>query len=124
ADWIGETSRAANERAGARAIAAAPMLRENKVLGVIAVTPHKAGPFSDKELALLTTFADQAVIAIENVRLFNETREALDHQKASAEVLQVISSSVADAQPVFEKILESSERLFEGLNVGVCLVGD
>ncbi len=124
ADWVGETSRTANERMGARAIAVAPMLRENKVLGAIAVTRARAGPFSDKDLALLTTFADQAVIAIENVRLFNETKEALDQLKASAEVLQVISSSVADTQPVFDKILESCERLFVGQHVGINLIGE
>ena len=124
ADWVGEASRTANERMGARAIAAAPMLRENKVLGVIAVTRARGGPFSDKELALLTTFAAQAVIAIENVRLFNETKEALDHQRASAEVLQVISSSVADATPVFDKILESCQRLFVGQHVGITLIGE
>ena len=77
-----------------------------------------------RSLALLTTFADQAVIAIENVRLFNETKEALDQLKASAEVLQVISSSVADTKPVFDKILESCERLFVGQHVGINLVGE
>ena len=95
-DWVGEESRKLAEREGWRACAAAPLLRENKALGAIIVSRAEPRPFSTKEVALLRTFADQAVIAIENVRLFNETKEALDHQKASAEVLQVISSSVAD----------------------------
>jgi signal transduction histidine kinase len=73
---------------------------------------------------LLTTFADQAVIAIQNARLFNETSEALEQQTATAEVLRVISSSVSDTTPVFEKILDSCERLFEAEQLAIILVGD
>ena len=69
-------------------------------------------------------FVDQAVIAIQNVRLFNETKEALERQTATSEVLQVIGSSVADTQPVFDKILDSCQRLFAGVGMGIALVGD
>src|SRR5206468_3625359 len=82
------------------------------------------GRFALHQLALLQTFAAQAVIAVQNARLFNETKEALEQQTATSEVLQVISSSVADTEPVFEKIVDSCERLFACDEVSVFLVGD
>ncbi len=99
----------------------APLMRGNAGIGAIALTRRALGGFTAKEEALLKTFADQAVIAIENVRLFNETREALERQTASAQVLEVISGSMADAQPVFEKVLDSCERLFGAEDMCVLL---
>jgi signal transduction histidine kinase len=107
-----------------RTVLSAPMLREGAPIGVLTIWRSKVRPFTDRQIDRLTTFADQAAIAIENARLFNEAREALDQQKASAEVLQVISGSVADTEPVFDKILESCQRLFEGRHVWINLVGD
>ncbi|MDQ6639472.1 MAG: GAF domain-containing protein [Pseudomonadota bacterium] len=109
---------------GSYSQAFAPMVWEGRVLGTLYVTRQPSTGFSDKELGLLGTFADQAVIAIQNARLFNETREALEQQTATAEILQVISRSVADIAPVFEAILQSCERLFGGLHVGISLVGE
>ncbi len=106
---------------GYKAITITPMMRGNEGIGAIGVARLRPGALGEKQIALLKTFADQAVIAIENVRLFNETREALEQQRASAEVLGAISSSIADTQPVFETILERCERLFEGHLVGVTL---
>ena len=100
----------------------APMVRAGKVIGAIVTARREARPFDDKQVALITAFADQAVIAIENVRLFNETREALDHRTATSDVLQVISQSMSDASPVFDKILDSCERLFGASDLGVFLV--
>ena len=109
---------------GFRTILGVPILRDDVVIGVIALWKERVEPFTPAQIQLVTTFSSQASIAIENARLFGETKEALDHQKASAEVLHVISSSVADTRPVFEKILESCERLFEGRHVQICLVGE
>ncbi|MBK9115033.1 MAG: GAF domain-containing protein [Betaproteobacteria bacterium] len=108
---------------GVKAAIGAPMIWENRGIGSIFVGRDHAGPFSDKDVTLLKTFADQAVIAIQNARLFNETKEALDQQRASGEVLSAISSSIADTSPVFDKILTSCERLFAGKLIGITLVG-
>ena len=109
------------EKLKARTFFAVPLLKEGEVVGAAVIYRREVRPFSEAQIRLVTTFADQAVIAIENVRLFNETKEALEQQKASADVLGAISGSIADTKPVFEKILASCERLFEGELVGITL---
>src|SRR5262249_34150647 len=96
---------------GFRSILSVPMMRDDKPAGVIAVGRAAPGPFSDSQIALLKTFADQAVIAIENVRLFNETKEALERQTATGEILQVISRTPTDLQPVLKVVVEHASRL-------------
>ncbi|HEU5294515.1 MAG TPA: GAF domain-containing protein [Burkholderiaceae bacterium] len=107
---------------GFRSMLITPLIRDAAVIGMISVTRREPGPFSEHHVQLFKTFADQAVIAIENARLFNETKEALEHQTATSDVLQVISGSMANASPVFEKILDSCERQFGATDLGVFLV--
>src|SRR5262249_43898273 len=104
-------------QAGFRTILSVPMLREGLPIGTINASRKEVKPFSADQIALLRTFADQAVIAIENVRLFNETKEALERQTATSEILRVISSSPTDVQPVFETIADSAMRLFGAWSV-------
>jgi signal transduction histidine kinase len=98
-----------------------PMVRGDRALGLIAVTRREATPFPAQQVALLKTFADQAVIAIENVRLFTEVAETLEQQTATSEILRVISRAHTDAQLVFDTIVRSAVRLCKAANAAVFL---
>ena len=101
----------------AQAAVAVPMLREGTAVGAIMLRRRETGPFSPRQIELLEIFAAQAVIAIENVRLFTELRDSLEQQTASADVLRVISQSPTSVQPVFDVIAESALRLLGGWSV-------
>src|SRR5258705_54362 len=107
---------------GFRSMLRVPLLRDRAPIGFINVTRVEPGSFADHHVQLLQTFADQAVIAIENTRLFNETREALERQTATADILKVIASSPSDVQPVFEAIATSANRLIGGFSTAVTRV--
>jgi GAF domain-containing protein len=105
--------------AGARTCITVPMLKEAELVGAIVIYRQDVRPFTDKQIALLTSFASQAVIAIENTRLLNELRQrtddlsvALEHQTATGEILSSISGSITDAKPVFQAIVRNLRRLF------------
>ena len=89
-----------------------PLLSEGECIGVLVFGRVVQGSFSDGEIAMAESFADQAMIAIQNARLFNETTEALERQTATAEILKVISGSPTDTQPVFDAVVNSAARLF------------
>ncbi|WP_291684514.1 GAF domain-containing protein [Bradyrhizobium sp.] len=116
ADWPGPPLARA---AGTRVIAGTPLRREGRAIGALIVFRDRPIPFTGEELALQQSFADQAVIAIENARLFNETKETLERQTATANILKVIASSPSDVQPVFEAIAASANRLIGGFSTAV-----
>ncbi len=111
---------------GIRTVLVVPLLRDDAVLGILHLRRLKVFPFTDNQIALLKTFADQAVIAIENVRLFKELQdrnrdltEALEQQTATSEILSVIASSPTDVQPVLDVVAENAARLCEAADANI-----
>src|SRR5262249_46449254 len=99
-----------------------PLVREGNIIGVFGLARKTVRAFTEKQIELVTTFADQAVIAIENVRLLSELRESLQQQTATSDVLKVISSSLNDLKPVFEIIGQRAEKLCDAQISAITMV--
>jgi GAF domain-containing protein len=110
------------QRTGTRTVLATPLLRESIPIGVIFIRRTEVRPFTDKQIKLLETFADQAVIALENVRLFQELKESLEQQTGTSEILGVIASSPTDIQPVLDAVAANAARLCEAADAQIVRV--
>ncbi|WP_244608133.1 GAF domain-containing protein [Bradyrhizobium algeriense] len=124
AEEVPEANRELARLRGFRSVLFTPLMNRGTSVGMISVTRAEPGAFAPHHAQLLQTFADQAVIAIENARLFNETKEALERQTATADILKVIASSPSDVQPVFDAIAHSANRLIGGFSAAVFRYSD